>query len=129
MTMISGGSSPTGGLPGLLRRNRNWRNAFTLAAPKGVTPDDVVDIIAISDGENAIRPWVGVFLLRGEGHQFLFLHAECPRAGWDSPDNRMQGATMGWAELSDDVSDWYRFFSPEEADRLATMICSEVVDK
>jgi hypothetical protein len=82
---------------------RDWFEAFAYAAnetragggdgasPQGtqgfkgsVAPfdrEDVAKVIAMSDGENDDRPWVGVFLLK-DG-RYAYLEASCDYTGWD----------------------------------------------
>jgi hypothetical protein len=71
--------------------NYDWEEAFAYANPQptaGYTGridrfvrEDVAEIIAIDDGENEGRDWVGVFHLK-DG-RFAFLSAGCDYTGWD----------------------------------------------
>ena len=70
----------------------DWRNVFEYARPERALPgdreagpafrrEDVVEIIALREGENDERPWLGLFRLADE--RYAFIEASCDYTGWD----------------------------------------------
>lgn len=69
----------------------DWEQAFTYADPTPVlgeqinasafAREDVMEIIAIDDGENDGPSWIGVFRL--QDGRFAYLEAGCDYTGWD----------------------------------------------
>jgi hypothetical protein len=72
--------------------NYDWQEAFNYVYPPqvvlgdscsdaGFTRDDVIEILAIEDGENDGGEWIGIFRL-SDG-RFAFVAAGCDCTGWD----------------------------------------------
>ena len=60
----------------------DWQEAFGFA---DFDREDVVEIIAIDEGQNDEAPWVGIFKL--SSGRFGFLKAGCDYTGWDCQCN------------------------------------------
>lgn len=58
--------------------NYDWKEAFLYA---DFTREDIEEIIAISEGENEVSDWLGVFKLKNG--MFGYLQARCDYIGWD----------------------------------------------
>ena len=91
-----------------LRDDWDWNEAFGRSgkASNPITREveerqyktgDVVEIVAISVGENDERPWVGLFLM--DDGRYLFVDAWCDYTGWDC----QSGGSAEWFRTKEEA--------------------------
>lgn len=110
--------------PDELRADYNWQAAFEYN-PDGLVPsrtegftgstepftlDEIVEVIAVSEGENDGPDWLAAFRL--QDNRLIFVNAGCDYTGWDC----RSGACSVVAATLDELIRWG--MSPEQRERL-----------